>query len=438
MNGPVIAFSLLTAFASALLFGVLPALRSTRTDVQSTLREEGRTSTSARARRMRSVLAVVQLALALALVSSAGLLIKSFRNVMAVDPGVNTSNVFVASLNLPAAKYTGEAMPAFFNTLIARLNAIPGVKQAAVSSVVPFGGNWDRVGVDTGFVRDVDNPPEGDRYVVSNNYFSTMGIALKQGRLFDSRDRAGGALSVIIDEAFASGQLHRPGVAALGARIKMPGNDSSATVIGVVNHVKHYGLDAESKGQLYVTHDQYPYRWMNIVARTANDPLAITPQVRAAVHSLDSDQPIYDVDTVADFLVARSAVRRFVVALLSAYAAIALALAAVGLYGVVAYGVAQRQREFGIRLALGASPMGVVRMVLREGLLLVVIGVVFGALLSVAAGRLLAGLLFHVGTADPVTALVAALTLAAAAGVASWIPARRAAKADPLTSLRVS
>jgi putative ABC transport system permease protein len=434
MNAPVLAFSIVAALLSALLFGVLPALRSTRTDVQSTLREEGRTSTSMRARRMRSTLAVVQLALALALVSSAGLLIKSFRNVMAVDPGIRTENLFVASLNLPASRYKGEAMPRFFDELIAKVEAIPGVTEAAITSVVPLGGKWDRVTVDTGNVRDVTNPPQGDRFVVSDGYFSAMGIHLKEGRLFTREDRAGSPLSVIVDEVFA--KKLRPGGRAIGARIHMPGNDSSATVIGIVGHVKSYGLDAESGGGLYVSQEQYPWRWMNIVARTTSDPLSITAAVREAVHSLDSDQPIFDVNTVGQFMADRTAVRRFVVALLSAYAAVALMMAAVGLYGVIAYGVTQRQREFGIRLALGATPARIIRMVMTESGALTLAGVLTGTVIAVAAGRLLAGLLFHVPALDPLIASTAAGTLALAAALATWIPARRAARADPLTSLR--
>ena len=433
MHPVVLLFSLGAALLAALLFGVFPALRNTRSGVQATLREEGRNATSARAQRVRGALAVTQLSFALALVLSAGLLLKSFRNVLSVDPGIDPRNVFTASLNLPS-RYDGEAAPAFLNALNERIKALPGVRSAAVTSIVPLGGSWDRISVDTGNVRDIQDAPEADRYVVSPEYFGTMSVTLKRGRLFDAQDRSGSAPVAVVDEVFA--RRLRPNGDVLGARLGVPGHDSMATVVGVVRHVKHYGLDAESQGQIYVSHNQYPWRWMHIVARTDGDALALTGQVRATVRSLDSDQPIYDVNTLELHMADRTASRRFVLSLLAAFAGIALGLAAIGLYGVIAYSAAQRRREFGIRLALGATPPMLLRMVMKESAALVVMGISTGLLLAAGGAKVLRGLLFHVSTTDPAVVAGAALLLMLTAAVASWVPARRASGVDPLTSIR--
>jgi putative ABC transport system permease protein len=335
---------------------------------------------------------------------------------------------------LPGAKYQVEAVPRFYQQLVQREEQVAGVRHAAVSSIVPFGGDWDRIVVDTsGGVTPMNQWPEGDRYIVSPSYFSTMGIRLLRGRLFTETDRVGQPLVAVVDEVFAR-KVQRAGT-PLGVRITVPGNDSAATIVGVVGHVKHYGLDATSGGQIYVSHLQYPWRWMSLMVKTEREPLQLAAAIRATLRELDRDQPVFDVTTVEALMDQSTATRRFVIALLSAFAVIALVMASIGLYGVIAYGVAQRRREFGIRLALGARPSDLVRGVLREASLLTGTGLLIGAVLALLGGRLLASLLFQVRPVDPV-GLIAIAVLAVTAGLAALIPASRVARVDPNTALR--
>jgi putative ABC transport system permease protein len=433
LDPTVLTFALLCAFAAAIVFGLLPALRAGRYDVQKVLREEGRGSTSASARHVRGGLAVVQLSLALSLVLSAGLLIKSFARVMQVSPGIRPDHLLTLFISLPGAKYDDTKVVPFYEELIARVQNTAGVVSAAGTSIVPFSGGWDRITVDTGTAKIADAElPEGDRYVVSASYFQTMGIPLMRGRTFAPSDASGPPVAVV-DEVFARKVAHNGN--ALGVRIGVPGLDSAATIVGIVGHVKHYGLDAESGGQIYVDHVQYPYRFLSLAIRTQGDPAAFTSTMRSVLRSLDPDLPMSSVKTVEAFMADRTATRRFVLALLGVFAAVALLLAAVGLYGVIAYTIAQRRREFGIRLALGASPGSLVQMVMREGGMLVGIGIVSGSALALAGGQLLRSLLFGVSPLDLSVLLGAAAFLTSVAALAAWLPARRAASADPLETL---
>jgi hypothetical protein len=260
-----------------------------------------------------------------------------------------------------------------------------------------------------------------------------MGIALLQGRAFTTADRIGSPNVAVVDEIFAR-KVARSG-SALGVRIGVPGSDSAATIVGIVKHVKHYGLDAQSGGQIYVSHEQYPWRWMTMIVRAERDPLALVGTLRSVVQSVDPERPVFDVETVESMMDERSATRRFVLTLLAVYAGSALVLACVGLYGVIAYAIAQRRREFGIRIALGQTPGELVSMVVTEGARLVGIGIAAGAIIAVAGSRLLRSLLFDVSPLDPGVVLGAITCLAAAALLAAWIPARSAAHANPLESL---
>ena len=433
LDPAVLSFALFCALAAAVVFGLLPALRAGRSDVQHVLREEGRGSTSASARRVRAGLAIVQLSLALSLVLSAGLLIKSFARVMQVSPGIRPDHLLTLFISLPGAKYDDTKVVPFYEELIARVQNTAGVVSAAGTSIVPFSGGWDRITVDTGTAKVADALlPEGDRYVVTASYFQTMGIPLLRGRTFASSDASGPPVAVI-DEVFARKVAHNG--SALGMRIGVPGRDTAATIIGIVGHVKHYGLDAESGGQIYIDHVQYPYRFLSLAIRTQGDPTAFTSTMRSVLRSLDPDLPMSEVKTVEGFMGDRTATRRFVLALLGVFATVALLLAAVGLYGVIAYTIAQRRREFGIRLALGASPGSLVQMVMREGGVLVGIGIASGIALALAGGQLLRSLLFGVSPLDLTVLLSAAAFLTGVAALAAWLPARRAAGADPLETL---
>jgi predicted permease len=346
--------------------------------------------------------------------------------------------VLTAAVVLPSARYPDESLTPFYERLLERVRALPGVGTAAASSIVPFGTNFDRIGV------EVEGRPsgsseelaEGDRYIVTPELFAALGVPLRRGRGFTAADRHDAPLVAVVDEQFARRVF--PGEDPIGKRLLLPGRDSLATVVGVAGHVKHYGLDATSPGQLYMPAAQYPWRWMVVVVRAdrQGSPLSLVPPLRAAVRAMDAQLLLDDVATMDELMAGRTAVRRFIMALLAGFAGVAVALAAVGLYGVMAYAVAARRTELGIRIALGAAPGRMLRMVVRQGLWLAATGVAIGLAAAAAAMRLMRGLLFGVSATDPTVFAVVALALVAVAAAASWIPGWRAAHVDPLESLR--
>ena len=432
----IVVFALGAIAATAVLTGLLPAIKASRANLQTLLKEGMGSVGSRRAARVRGAVIVAELAIALALLSSAGLLLKSFVRLQQVDPGIRPERVLAFSLNLPGAKYPADRQAPFFATLVRDVAALPGVAAAAVTSIVPFGGDWDRIVVDVDgrpVLRGVDKP-EVDRYMVSPSYHTTMGVALKAGRLLSDDDRYDGPLVCLVDAEFA--RRLEPNGSPLGLRLKLPGREGLATVIGVVGHVKHYGLDATSSGQVYVSINQYPWRWMHLVARTHSDPLALAISARAAVRALDADQPVFGVTTIDALMAERTAARRFLLTLLAGFAGVALSLAGLGLYSVLAYAVSQRTREIGIRVALGADSGQVVRMVVRHGAMLAGVGVALGLICALALQGVLGRLLFQVGATDPAVFALVAAVLAAVALLASWVPARRAAGVDPMVALR--
>ena len=437
----VLGFALVVTAATALLSGAAPAVRATRVDLQAALKDGARGSDGSAGLRLRDAFAVVQLGLALALLLGSGLLVKSFARLNAVRPGIDPRGVLAASVNLPAARYPagGDKVPTFFAELEARVAMLPGVRAAAVTSMLPFSGGVDRIAVDVGErpeLRGIDLP-EGDRYIVSPGYLATMGVALRAGRFITESDRESTQLVAVVDEVFA--RRIAPGGAArsaLGMRLGVPGRDTMATVVGVVGHVRHYGLDATSGGQIYVSHLQYPWRWMSVVARTDEDPLALAPAVRRVVRGLDPELPVYGVTTMTTLMAERTATRRAATTLATAFAGVALMLAALGLYGVIAYGVTQRRRELGVRMALGATPADVRRLVVRHGIALAITGLAAGLALAAVGTRLLAGLLFGVAPSDPAVAAGVAALLLGVSVAASYLPARRASRWEVVTLLR--
>ena len=435
MDTRVLAFAIVTSAAAALLAGLFPILPISGEGFPASLKESARTGRGARGHRLRNGLAVAQLALALTLATLAGLLARSFERAQRVDPGIRPENLWTLSVNIPETRYPKPRQPQFFDELARRAAALPGVAGAAVSSALPFSGNWDRisVAVEGRPAASAAESPEGDRYIVGPAYFAVMGIPLKSGRLLEETDRYESPLVAVVDERFA--RRLSPGGSAIGARIKLPARDGFATVVGVVGHVKHYGLDAESQGQIYMSHRQYPWRWMHLVVRaTSSGSLAapLSEQVRA----LDPDVPVFDIATMEQLMSERFATRRFSTLLASVFAGAALALAALGLFGLVAYVAAQRMRELAIRVALGARPADIGRLVLSQGLRLGVAGTLLGLAGAAAGGRLVSSLLFETGPADPivlsaVVALLVTVTLAA-----SGLPALRASRTDPIAALR--
>ncbi|MFN2563474.1 MAG: ADOP family duplicated permease [Gemmatimonadaceae bacterium] len=436
LDGRVLAFTVLLTVGAGILFGITPAVRTARADLQLALKEGARGARGA-GMRLRAALVVAQLALAVALLADAGLLFKSFARLQQVEPGIRPDRLLTFSLDLPRARYPERRqLSAFFARLEIELTSRPGVTGVAVGSILPFQDSFDRIGVEVEGVPALKgaNQPEGDRYIVNPRYFAAMGIPLRTGRLFTDRDEHDTPLVAVVDEVFARRVFPRGDM--IGRRMKLPGRDSLATIVGVVGHVKHYGLDRESSGQIYMSHLQYPWRWMNFAVRTSGDALAFTPTVRRVIGALDRDLAVYRVGTMEQLMAELSQGRRFVLILIGVFAALAIVMAAVGLYGVVAYSVTQRRQEIGIRVALGARLADVTRLVVRQGAGLTAVGVMLGLGAAVAGGRLVAGLLFGVSPRDPVVFGAVATLLAVVALAASYAPARRAAAVDPVEVLR--
>lgn len=429
----VLGFSLALALLTGLAAGLLPALQASRPDLTAALKEgDARSGASRGRRRVRSVLAVTQIALSVVLLVAAGLLVKSFARLMDVDPGFRPERVVSASLALPSSGYPdGESWLRIYDRLTERISSLPGVGEVATASMLPLTGqNWC-----SGFILEgqEDEAEECAEFrSVSPSYFQVMGIRSLAGRGFTAADDASAPLVAIIDRTMAD--RFWPGQEAIGHQVTI--FDQLRTIVGVVSPVHAFGLNREPKPTLYLPQEQHPLPFVSLVARTAADPASIIPAVRREVWSLDPDLPIYDLST-GEQLVSRSvASPRFRMIVLAAFAALALLLAAVGIYGVIAYDVSQRTREIGVRVALGARAADVLRQVLGEGARLILLGLGCGLLVALAATRVVAGFLFGVEPIDMTVYLGVALFLTAVAALATWVPARRATRVDPITALR--
>ncbi len=451
VDGRVVLFTLALSLITGLVFGVIPALQSARVDLRDTLNEAGRSAIGGGVwqRRARGALVVAEIALTIVLTISAALLIRSFARLQAVSPGFTVSNALAADLPLSSVKYANdETRTTAVSNLLDRIRAIPGVRSAAVTTLLPMTGGGPTIHFNI-----KGRPPAGpEQFVmagyrsVSGSYFETLGIPLRRGRLLDDRDKQGAPRVVAINETMA--RQFFPGEDPLGHYIQLgatPDPDPQypyMQIVGVVGDVKQQP-DADAKSEMYVPYSQYPDEFMRrmfalvtLVARTSMPPGRITPQVREAVRAIDAEQPLANIRTLDDVVSASVSQPRFRTTLLGVFAGIALALAAIGVYGLLAHGVAQRINEFGVRMALGASPSGVVGLVMRQGLTLALTGIAIGFVLAVVAVRALNSVLFEVTPWDPIAWIVAAATLLAVALLASWLPARRALRVDPVVALR--
>jgi predicted permease len=446
VDGRVLAATLAIAVAATVAFALAPAVQWSARALPAQLREEGRGASTGRARqRSRRVLVVSQIALALVLASGAGLLVRSFVNALRVKPGFEPARLLTFQVTLPAHRYPdGGSVARTERQLIDALASVPGVTRASAASYLPTTTYW-QIAVSPEGV-DLPNTPLVVNDIVHSGYFETMGIQLVQGRTFDARDVPDSPPVVIVDEQFA--KKYFPGGNAVGRRLRWGSAESSDpwyTVIGVVRPVKARSLDEQGAPQTYFAARQqaaqpglvdFALRKMSYVVRTAGDPLAMASTVRRVVRTVDAELPVTHIET-GESLVARSLDgRRFDMLLLSAFAALALVLAAVGLYGLIAYSVVQRQREIGIRIAMGATPGGVVGLVLREGAWTASIGAALGVVGAVALTRVMRSLLFGVGAVDAGAFVAAIALLVSVALLASWLPARRAARVDPVEALR--
>ncbi len=434
----VLGFTLLVSLLTGLLFGLAPAWQAARQDVQLALKESAKSSSGKRQRRLRESFVVAEIVFALVLLAGAGLLIRSLVRVLDTTPGFETRNLLTMLVPAGGAKYNETAqVSAFYTEAIKRLEALPGVEAAGIVSNLPFGGDMDMSGfhVEEKPRANPAEAPSAERYGISPAYLRAMGIPLLRGRGFTEQDSANAPFVALINRTAA--QRIWPNEDPLGRRIRLGGiNDSLRSIVGIVGDVNHYDLETPPDLQAYVPHAQWTDSYMQLVVRTAAEPGALTGVVRQAIHALDPDVPVYKVSTMRQLLSASVAQRRFTLLLIAVFAAVALLLAAIGLYGVMAYSVTQRTPEIGIRLALGAQSADVLRLVVGQGLKLVALGVALGLVAALALTQLMKTLLFGVSATDPLTFTVIALLLTFVALLACWIPARRATKVDPMIALR--
>jgi predicted permease len=441
---PVLVFALSATLLAGLLFGFLPSYISAHSRISETLKEGGRgSSSSSRSAFARNTFVVAQLGLALVLLTGSGLLIRSFVRLIGVDPGFDARHLLTFKITLPRSKYgTDPLRLALFQQLLARISTVPGVRCVSMESFPPLTG----LGAATG-VHVLSQPqqslmdlPVASVGVVGPDYFSTMNIPLRAGRFFNAQELAQEKHVAIISQAFVDKYLH--GVNPLGQKaviymksLEEAGNTPSE-IIGVVGDVHQIGLDTAPEPTVYWPHPELVMSGMTILVRTSNNPLAMVSAVRSEVQKLDPELPMAAVATMDQLLADSLSRSRFTMLLLGIFAAVALALAAVGIYGLIAYSVTQRTQELGIRIALGAQRRDVLRLVLTQGTRLTLLGVATGFLAALALSRLLATLLFSVSATDPLTFAGVAGLLAFVALLACFIPARRATRVDPMVALR--
>ena len=448
IDSTVLLFTLGLALATGLLFGLAPALRTSRTDTQQVLREGGRSGAADRSgASLRRGLVIVEIALALALLAGAGLLVRSFARLAGVDPGFRPDHLLTFRLSLPEAKYkTPESQAAFFDEVLGRLAAASGVRAVGATSVLPFGGSWSTGGLNVEGYQPPPNQPGawGDIRIVTPGFFQALGVPLLKGLPFTAENGPEAVPVAVVDEEFV--RRYWPRTDPLGKRVAFPANPGQPTrwmqVIGVVGHTKHEGLDADARIQLYL-----PYRQaakavgrgvpaMSFAVRTGGDALGAANSVRAIVHAVDRDLPVYALDSMENLLASSVAQRRFSMILLGVFSGLALLLASIGIYGVMSYSVAQRGHELGVRMALGAAKPAVVGLVLRQGMTLALCGLAIGLAGAFALTRLLASQLFSVRATDPPTFVLVTALLAVVALLANLLPALRATRVDPVVALR--
>jgi len=440
LSGTVFGFALLLSVVTAVIFGLVPAIQATTLDINGQLKEgSGRSSAGIQRRLLRQFLIVSEVTLSLVLLVGAGLLIKSFVRLQQVDPGFKADNLLTMSMAIPDDKYPdAPRQRAYFQQALQQVQGIPGVKSAAVASKLPLAGS-DKV---RAFLVE-GRPPlaSGQQQtasynVVSPDYFSTMGIGLKKGRAFTDRDDFNAPLVAIINETMV--QRFFPNEDPIGKRLilKRANPVVAPEIIGVVGDIKGQGLDAEAKPGMFVPQAQAPLPAMSLVIRSDANPLSLTTSARRALSYVDKDQPVENIAAMDQVVSKSTSPQRLNTILLSIFAVIALVLAAVGIYSIMAQSVRQRQHEIGIRAALGARPSQILRMVIGQGMVLTFIGIGIGLIGVFFLARILLSLLYQVNTLDPLIYAGTALLLLAVAFIATYIPARRAMKVDPVRTLR--
>ena len=439
IHGAVVAVSVLVLLAAGLAATLLPAAQTRSVDLTTAMREGGRGAAgSPRQSRLREGLVVSQIALSVPLLAAALLLARSFSAVVSIDPGFTADRLVSVHLAIPRSKYrTDERIAQLETQLLDRMASVPGVRSAAIVNRLPLSGYSSNLTVEFD-----DREPRPSLYgsrVITPGYFQTLGIPLLAGRTFDARDTADAPLVAIVDEQVA--RQRWPGQSAIGKRMRQPARGATPAtpwmeIVGVVGHVKHEGLDVESLGQIYWDYRQRPQDRMVVVARTDADPAATIAAIAERVREIDPEQPVYDARPLDEVVRRSVGQRRLAMLLVGAFASISLVLCCIGVYGVMAFGVARQRREFGIRLALGATRAAVTRAVVRRGFGLAGAGIAIGLVMAVILTRGMQSMLFGVSATDSASYALAIVALLLVALLASYLPARRAASIDPVETLR--
>ena len=441
IEAPVLGFALFLSLASALAFGLAPALLATSTELQANIKEGGERTGQRRGQHARSLLAIVETSLAMVLLVGGGLLIRSFALVTSVNPGFDPKNVTEAEVSLPQFQYSRpQQWTAFADALLARLRAQPGLQDLALAAPLPM----DRQGqanFEFSIVGDAPLPPgksiTANYETVSPDYFHVMRIPLLRGRLFSERDSPSNPKVAIISETLA--RRHFPNQNPIGRQMRFgfpPNSDVAREIVGVVGDVRDEALSQKPGPIMYVPFSQVPLYGGEVVVRSGMTVSSVAAGIREAVHSIDKDLPVTGVESFPDTLGQSISRERFRTLLLGSFSAMALLLAAVGIFGVVSYSASQRRHEIGIRMAVGAQRRDVLRLILGQGARLALCGLCIGAVFALLLTRLMKSLLYNVSSTDPLTFGVVAIILLGVAVIACYIPARRAMRVDPMVALR--
>jgi putative ABC transport system permease protein len=441
VDSRVLVFTFGVSLLTGIIFGLLPALQASNPNLSETLKEGGRSSAEGTSGgRLRSILAVTEVALALVLLIGAGLMARSFLRLQDVNPGFDPQRVLTVGFFLPSTKYKdGPAIVSFYNDLLNKAESLPGVVSASAIDTLPLdtGGNVLGFVIENRLPQNpAENTADAEVRVVTPDYFRTMEIPLLSGRLFEAQDGPDATQVIVINQTMAN--RYFPGEDPIGKRINLgnPQTNGWLTIVGVVRDTRHQGLNVEPYSQMYGVHTQGPRRSLNLVLRTAGDPSSLVTAIRSRVAEMDQDLPLSNIRTM-DQILAESILRpRFNMLLILIFALVAMTLASVGVYGVISYSVSQRTHEIGVRIALGAHPRDIFRMVVGQGLKLALAGVGVGVIVSFGLTRVLAGLLYGVQATDPLTFASISAGLTVVVVMASYIPALRATKVDPMISLR--
>lgn len=436
-----LTFTIVVALATGILFGLMPAFQSARDAPQGVLKEGSQASTVGRGRlRLRRVLVAAEVALSLLLLVGAGLLIKSFMRLQGVDAGFDPSGVLTMRIVVPAARYSEPGQVRnFYREVLRRVSALPGVTKVVASNGIPLSGSGGSgtTTIDNPAFPDDRGTPEADQRIVTPGYFEAMGMTMLSGRMFDERDSETGPPVAIIDDTMA--RTFWPNEDPIGNRIKRGGRQSTQpwlTIVGVARHVRYRTLEEPSRVQLYMPHAQVPTTGMSLAIKTTLEPGTLSTSVQTEVMAVDPEQPVWAIRTMDDLMATSVMRRQLIMTLLTLFAGIALMLAAVGIYGVISYWVTQRSHEIGIRVAIGANRLDVLKMVLGQSMSVVLIGVVIGLIGAAALTRVMTTLLYSVSATDAGTFAGYSAALVLVGLLASYLPARRATRIDPVTMLR--